>query len=84
MIAEADLSKLRDRARAQRELPSPRNARSLRLASGVTIAELADVVGVSPRAICHWEAGARRPRGEAGERYAAALTILARELGASP
>jgi DNA-binding transcriptional regulator YiaG len=84
MIDDADIKRLRDRARAQRELPSPRNARAIRLASGVSIAELAGIVGVTPRAVVHWEAGARRPRGAGAERYAEALAVLARELGTSP
>ncbi len=75
------LDDLRGRARARRELPSPASAKALRLAAAVSIAELAGAVGVSSRAIVHWEKGTRTPRGRALERYGEALSALAEELG---
>ena len=79
-----DTQTLADRARARRKLPDPVSARALRLASGVQLSELAGTVGVSRRSLWLWETGQRRPRGQNMERYAEALSVLARELGAAP
>jgi transcriptional regulator with XRE-family HTH domain len=82
MMMTEDLSTLRARARAQRDLPDPTRAKALRRAAGVSLRELADVVGVTVRTLCYWEAGQRRPSGRQLERYAEALRALASELGA--
>jgi transcriptional regulator with XRE-family HTH domain len=79
-----DTQTLAVRARARRELPDPARARALRLASGVQLSELAELIGVSRRSLWLWETGQRKPRGRHMERYAEALGVLARELGASP
>jgi transcriptional regulator with XRE-family HTH domain len=75
---------IRLRARAQRELPDPRRAKALRQAAGISLNEMAAVVGVSQRAIVYWESGKRRPRAAQLERYVRVLHLLAAELRASP
>jgi transcriptional regulator with XRE-family HTH domain len=54
--------------------------RRIRLAAGLSQAELAAAVGVSPVAISRWEAGDRRPRGGAAVAYAQLLRELAQEV----
>ena len=51
--------------------------RPIRLRSGLTQAEMATEIEVSPSAIAQWEAGRRVPRGKAALRYAALLQELA-------
>ena len=79
-----DTETLASRARARRELPDPSRARALRLASGVQLRELAELIGVSRRSLWLWETGKVKPNGRHMERYAQALAVLARELGAFP
>ena len=50
--------------------------RAVRENAGLSQAELAAVVDVSPSAIAQWEAGRRTPRGPAALRYARALSHL--------
>jgi transcriptional regulator with XRE-family HTH domain len=75
-----NLTQLERRVRARRSLPDPRAAKALRVDAGVTIAELAQLVGVSPRSDMYYEAGTRRPRGATLEAYAGALATIRREL----
>jgi DNA-binding transcriptional regulator YiaG len=79
-----NIEQLQRRARAQRDLPDPRQAKALRRASGVSLREFAAVVGVTVRTLCYWEAGQRRPSGKQLERYAEVLRALASELGTPP
>jgi transcriptional regulator with XRE-family HTH domain len=76
-----ELETARKRARAKAALPVPRRAKALRVAAGVTVAEMADLVGVSPKTIEWWEAAKRRPTGIRVVRYAEVLGALAEELG---
>lgn len=78
------LDELEQRIRARRtELPSPTERRAIRRAAGVTLEELAAVVGVSRASIGFWESGQVHPRGENLRRYSLALTRI-REAVTSP
>jgi HTH-type transcriptional regulator/antitoxin MqsA len=57
-------------------LPSPKNARQLRKAVGLSQADLADAIGVNRVTVSRWEAGERRPRGRRAAAYAAALRTM--------
>jgi DNA-binding transcriptional regulator YiaG len=52
-------------------------ARQTRTAAGFSQSEIAEVTGVSQATISAWESGRRRPRGDAGLRYARLLRCLA-------
>jgi DNA-binding transcriptional regulator YiaG len=80
----SELDELLLRARARRKLPDPTRAKTLRAAAGVTVKELAGVLGVSERSVQYWEAGDRRPRGRKLQEYSDTLAALEHELGASP
>ena len=51
-------------------------ARRVRELAEVTQAEIAEVVGVEPSAVAHWEAGQRTPGGDAAKTYARTLVAL--------
>jgi DNA-binding transcriptional regulator YiaG len=53
-------------------------ARQLRESAGISQAEVAAAIGVTPAAVSRWEAGARKPTGLAAQRYAQLLDLLAR------
>lgn len=52
------------------------SGRRIRLASGVSVRELAAGVGVDPSTLWRWETGRSRPRGEAALRWERALEAL--------
>jgi transcriptional regulator with XRE-family HTH domain len=54
----------------------------LREAAGLSQAELARLAGVSPAALCRWEAHERIPRGENAIGYAKALRRVAEGVAA--
>lgn len=64
---------LRRRASAAQDLPPPAARKAIRVGAGVTVPEMASVVGVTRQAVELWEAGLRTPRGDHLERYVAAL-----------
>jgi len=68
------LARLRERGTAP--LPTPAERRTIRERAGVSIAELATVLGVSPVTIWAWESGNRNPSRRTRERYREALAIL--------
>jgi HTH-type transcriptional regulator/antitoxin MqsA len=70
------VTELIDRARLRRSLPDPRTRRAIRLAAGVSLAEVAEVVGVAARTIARWESGQSSPRGEYLGRYVDLLEQL--------
>jgi transcriptional regulator with XRE-family HTH domain len=72
-MAVTDLVRLAD----VRAIAESGTARSLRLAAGLSLAEVAEHVGVSPVTVYRWEVGDRRPRGEAALRYGRLLEALA-------
>ncbi len=45
-------------------------ARAARLAAGLSLVEVAEVVGVQPATVSRWERGVRSPHGDAALRYA--------------
>ncbi|MEU2993525.1 helix-turn-helix transcriptional regulator [Streptomyces griseoincarnatus] len=61
------------------ELPDRSERRAIREAAGLTQAQVATAVGVSPQAVALWESGRRTPRGHYLSRYAEALRTM-REL----
>jgi transcriptional regulator with XRE-family HTH domain len=54
--------------------------RALRLEARLSLAELAEELGVTPAAISRWETGKRRPRQPAFDRYAQLLERLREEI----
>ncbi len=61
-----------------KKLPSPSQRRALRLAAGLTIADIADALDVSTPAAWRWETGRGMPRSrETAVAYAALLDSLA-------
>lgn len=73
--APVDTTQLVQVSRA-RQLSRSGAARSIRIAAGLSMSEVARAVGVEPSTILRWEAGERTPRGEAAARYAALLEEL--------
>lgn len=59
-----------------RALASSGAARSVRLAAGLSLGEVARTLGVSPSTILRWETGERSPRGELALRYTDLLDRL--------
>jgi DNA-binding transcriptional regulator YiaG len=59
-----------------RRLLSSGEARRTRTASGLSLSEVAGVVGVSTAAISRWETGDRRPTGRAALAYGRLLARL--------
>lgn len=51
-------------------------ARSIRLAAGLSLPEVAEACGVAACTVYRWERGQRAPRGEPALRYAALLGSL--------
>ena len=72
MTAVQDLGKL---TQARRYAESGA-ARSIRLAAGLSLREVATAAGVSVSTVWRWENGERRPRGDAAVRYAGVLEVL--------
>ncbi|MEU5403615.1 helix-turn-helix domain-containing protein [Streptomyces sp. NPDC005963] len=58
-------------------LPSPQVRQQLRLAAGLTQAEVADAIGVKRLAVARWEAGATQPHRGNRRAYAHLLRKLA-------
>lgn len=50
--------------------------RELRVGAGLSLAEVARAVGVTPGAVHHWERGIRVPQGPAAARYALLICEL--------
>jgi transcriptional regulator with XRE-family HTH domain len=65
-----------ERSRA-RQLIATGKARELRVAAGISQAEIASRCGVLPSAVSRWENGSRRPRGKAAAVYSAIVLALA-------
>lgn len=72
-MTTATLEALTARVRTRQELPPPPARRQLRLAAGVSLRDVGEVVGVSHEAVRMWESGERMPRGQNLERYADVL-----------
>lgn len=75
---------LGERVAARKELGlAPAERRQLRHAAGLTLAEVAAAIGVSPQAVQLWEIGARTPRGGNVVRFAEAMRYLREVAGGS-
>lgn len=61
-----------------RELVRSGAARSIRVAAGLSLGEVAESVGVAPATVWRWEHGDRVPRGDAALRYGELLQALMR------
>lgn len=59
-----------------RRLAANGEARRLRVASGLSLGDIARDVGVGVSTVSRWETGQRSPRGEAALRYAGVLAEL--------
>ncbi len=70
------MSALIAEARAYRQMPTPRAARAIRLAAGVSQTRLAHELGVHPVTVARWESGTRHPGGDLARRYVDLLTQL--------
>ena len=79
----ATLQTLSDRVRYRQELPPPSARRMLRQAAGVSLQDIADVVGVTRQAVATWEDG-RTPRGQSLPRYLEVIETLRRAIAAAP
>ena len=73
---------LRQRIRKRAALPDPEERRRLRLAAGLSQADVGVAAGVSAAAVSQWERGAREPTGEALEAYVRVLGVLREETAA--
>ncbi|WP_432068622.1 helix-turn-helix transcriptional regulator [Streptomyces sp. C10-9-1] len=65
-------------------LPSPHVRQQLRVAAGLTQAEVADAIGVQRVAVARWEAGLTRPHRSNRLKYAHFLRRLAEKYPAAP
>jgi transcriptional regulator with XRE-family HTH domain len=63
---------------ARRDLPPIEMRRALRRGAGLTLADVADAVGVTRQAVSWWERGQRTPRGENLDAYGEVLRALSR------
>jgi transcriptional regulator with XRE-family HTH domain len=59
-------------------LPDPAYRKAIRQRSGLTQAQVAEALGITPGAVKHYEAGRRNPRGELRNRYSEALVEMAK------
>jgi DNA-binding transcriptional regulator YiaG len=67
---------LLEEVRILRQLPSPPDAKAVRVGARVSRERLAKELGVSPITIYRWETGASHPRGESLVDYARVLAAL--------
>ena len=67
-------------SRTRRALEDPGLRRIIRQRALLTQQNVADAVDSTRASVSRWESGARRPRGEAGDRYLALLSRLAEEV----
>lgn len=72
-------SALRAVARGRRYAQT-RLGRRVREAAGLSVAELAEAVGVDPGTVRRWETGERLPRREEAVRYGRLLDVLRHEV----
>ncbi|MFJ4714284.1 helix-turn-helix domain-containing protein [Streptomyces sp. NPDC088785] len=66
------------------ELPEPAARCELRQQAGLSKAQVARALGVSPSSVSAWEAGSREPSGDVRTKYAYLLDGLAEKLAAPP
>lgn len=78
------VAELEKRVRTRRALPAPAVRRALRKASGATQADVAEVVGVTRKAVGLWEGGERTPRGANLDAYLEVLEAFKRAMSGDP
>jgi transcriptional regulator with XRE-family HTH domain len=78
------LSELEAAVRTRRELPTPDVRRALRKAAGASQADVAGVIGVTPEAVGHWEAGTRTPKGRNLTSYVEVLRAFRKAVAEEP
>jgi transcriptional regulator with XRE-family HTH domain len=74
------LDELTTRVRTRASLPPPAERRKLREAAGVSLADVARVVGCSPTSVFTWERGVYEPRGDNLTGYAEVLRMFRDEV----
>jgi transcriptional regulator with XRE-family HTH domain len=72
-------TELLERVRMRRSLPEPRVRRAIRLAAGVSQADVAEALGVAQRTVARWELGQANPRGASLVSYVELLDALRNE-----
>jgi transcriptional regulator with XRE-family HTH domain len=70
---------VRMRLRGQLLGPTGRGRR-LRQAAGLSVRELAKLLGIDAATLTRWETGQNRPRGEGGVRWVATCQVIEEEL----
>lgn len=73
--ADAIRSRIGELASVAR-LPQPRVRKALRIAAGLTQADVAGSIGVTRVTVSRWETGVREPRGALRRSYAEALEVM--------
>lgn len=77
------LEELSQRIQTRRDLPPPPARKALRKAAGVSLSEVAGIVGVTRQAVSLWEAGERTPRAANAAAYLEVLREIKRAVAAS-
>jgi transcriptional regulator with XRE-family HTH domain len=72
-----------EEVRVAKSLPTPKMARAIREAAGLSQGRIADALGVSRVTIYRWEGGFRKPRRKSRAAYAALLLALSAEVNGS-
>jgi DNA-binding XRE family transcriptional regulator len=73
---ESTADRLRARIRVVQALPAPEKRIELRERAGLSRADLAAAIGVTPGAVWLWEKGKRQPSGSLLAKYVEALSLL--------
>lgn len=77
----SSIETLAARVRAKQALPGPAGRREIRNRAGVTLAEVAEIVGVTPQTVLNWEGGVFEPsRGHIAQ-YGELLRVLSQATG---
>jgi transcriptional regulator with XRE-family HTH domain len=71
-----ELQQIRALIEARERVGNVESARTVRLRAGLTLAQMATLVGVTESTMSRWETSRRTPRGDAAIRWDAALTEL--------
>lgn len=71
-----ELAEVVARIHANRDLPTPRIRRSIRLRAGLSQQDIAELLDVSRVAVSRWEDGSRKPNRRNVRRYVEVLEAL--------
>ena len=72
-----------EEVRLTAKMPTPKMARALREAAGLSQGRIADALGVSRVAVGRWEAGLRKPRSKNKAAWAVLLAAIQVEVNGS-